>query len=242
MRRDVSARIGLGEAQPQLAVGVGRQHGRPNAHALDAGPLPEGRHAAAAGGAHEYGCLLQRDAQGLERQRGIERAAHRQQQRNAAEHLIALRGPVDGAEPRRGARQHRQAADDAGEARHEALRVISREGKARVRRRGLARATGLARNAESDGGARDRCREAVIVGGERGGFRDHGRELRHVPEQLGELAGREPVGLGEDQVERDGACAGRLQGVDDGGKLGARPGPLADLGERGLVDVDDAHG
>ena len=165
MRRDVSARVGLGETQPQLAICIRRQLSRPNPHALDAGPLPEGRHSAAAGGAHEYGCLLQCDAQGLERQRGIKRPAHRQEQRNAVDHLIALRSPVDGAEPRRGAREHGQAADDAGKARHEALRIIAREGKARGRRRGFARAAGLARKAENDGGARDRCREAVIVGG-----------------------------------------------------------------------------
>ena len=54
------------------------------------------------------------------------------------------------------------------------------------------------------------------------------RQLRDVAEQLGELAGRQPVGLGEDQVERDRARAGALQGVDDRGELRARPRPLPD--------------
>ena len=62
-----------------------------------------------------------------------------------------------------------------------------------------------------------------------------------VREQLGELARRQPVGLGEDEVERDGARAVGLQPVDDLGEARARPRPLADARQRGVVDVDDAH-
>ena len=47
--------------------------------------------------------------------------------------------------------------------------------------------------------------------------------------------------FGEDQVERDGACAGRLQGIGMAATWCAA-GPLADLGERRLVDVDDPSG
>jgi hypothetical protein len=61
---------------------------------------------------------------------------------------------------------------------------------------------------------------------------------RHQARQLG---GREAVGLGEQEVEAD--RRGLMLG-DARGELGderARPGPLAVLGERLLVDLDDGR-
>jgi hypothetical protein len=60
-------------------------------------------------------------------------------------------------------------------------------------------------------------------------------------ERSKELLGRALVGLGEEHVERDRRGALVAQRVEQPGDGGARPRPLADRGQRGLVDVDDAH-
>ena len=100
----------------------------------------------------------------------------------------------------------------------------------------------LAGEADDDGRGGDGGGEAVVVGRQLRSLPDQRRQLRLLGEQFGELAGRQPIRLGEDEVERDGARAVRLQPVDDLGEARARPRPLADAGERGVVDVDDAHG
>ena len=99
----------------------------------------------------------------------------------------------------------------------------------------------IACQADDDGRGGDGGGEPVIVGRQLRGLPDQRRQLRLLGKQLGELAGRQAIRLGEDEVERDGACAGRLELVDDLGEAGARPRPLSDAGERSIVDVDDAH-
>ena len=100
----------------------------------------------------------------------------------------------------------------------------------------------LAGEADDDGRGGDGGGEALVVRGQLRGLPDERRQLRLLGEQLGEFAGRQAIGLGEDEVERDGARAVRLQPVDDLGEARARPRPLPDAGERGVVDIDDAHG
>ena len=144
--------------------------------------------------------------------------------------------------PRAGFGQHRQAVDGAVEARHELQRIIAGDDEAgvRLRRRPIARR--LAGEADDDGRGGDGGGEAIVVRWQLRGLPDERRQLRLLGEQLGELARRQPIRLGEDEVERDGARAVRLELVDDLGEARARPRPLADAGERSVVDIDDAHG
>ena len=146
--------------------------------------------------------------------------------------------------PGRALAQQRQRGDHAGKARHETLRIVAGEGEAGARRRRRRRrlGAGLAGKSQHDRRGGDGVGEPLVVGGQHGRRAGERGELRDVGKQLGELGGREAVGLGEDEIEGDRAGAGLVQGVDDGGKARARPRPLADAGERGLVDVDDAHG
>ncbi len=125
--------------------------------------------------------------------------------------------------------------------RHELQRIIAGDDEAGVRlgRRLVARR--LAGEADDDGRRGDGRGEALVVRRQLRGLPDQRRQLRLVGEQLGELPGRQPVRLGEDEVERDRARAVRLQPVDDLGEARARPRPLADARQRGVVDVDDAH-
>ena len=60
-------------------------------------------------------------------------------------------------------------------------------------------------------------------------------------ELLGELRGRQAVGIGEDDVEHRRHRADLAQPVDQLGERRPRPGPLAERVDRGLVDVDDDH-
>ena len=87
----------------------------------------------------------------------------------------------------------------------------------------------------------DGRREPLIVRRQLRSLADQRRQIRLVREQLGELPRRQPVGLGEDEVERDRARAVGLQLVDDLGEARAWPRPLAHARQRGVVDVDDAH-
>ena len=68
----------------------------------------------------------------------------------------------------------------------------------------------------------------------------HGLGIRIGDEVLDHAADRRPVGLGEYHVEGDhgGALLGEL--VDQARDDRAWPGPLTELGQGGLVDVDDA--
>ncbi len=187
---DVAARIGGREAQPQLAVAVGRQHRSADAHMLDAGALTERRDAAASRGAHEYRGLVFGDAQRLERQRWIENSGDRQQQRHAAHDLVALGQPVDGAEPPRGVGQHRQAFHRTAEARHELQRIVAGNHEAGVRlgRRLVARR--LAGKADDDGRRGDGGGKALVVRGQLRGLADERGKLGLFGKQLGEFAGR----------------------------------------------------
>ena len=132
----------------------------------------------------------------------------------------------------------------AGKARHETLRIVAGESEARasggsgVRRR---LGGGLAGKSQHDRRRGDGVGEPLVIGGQQSRGAVERGELRDIGEQLGELARREAIRLGEDEVDGDRAGTGLVQGVDDGGKARARPWPLADAGERGLVDVDDAH-
>lgn len=239
---DVAARVGRGEAEPQLAVAIGRQNGRADAHMLDAGALPERRHAAASRGAHEYRRFILGDAQRLERQRWIEHSADRQQQGHAAHGLIALGEPVDGAEPTRGLGQHRQAIHGTRKTRHELQRVVAGDRKASMRLRRRFAPGRLPRKADGDRRRGDRGGETLVVGWQLRGLADEWRKLRLVGKQLGEFTGRETVRLRKNEIERDGARSGRRQAIDDLGEPRTRPRPLPDAGERGIVDIDDAHG
>ena len=235
---DVAARVGDGEAEPELAVGVGRQHGCADAHRIHARPLPESGDAAASGRADEERALARSDAQRLERERRIERAADGKQERHAADDLVVGRKPVDGALAAGRGGKLGEARDAAGKLRHELDRIIAGNGEPRLRRNGLGRERPVAGEAEHDGRLRDRLRKPRVVRGQRREpVGDLGRLL-----QLARIGRRrQPVRLGQDEVERDALGAGAGEPVDDLGQHRARPRPLPEAGERGLVDVDDAH-
>ena len=107
------------------------------------------------------------------------------------------------------------------------------------RRRVAGRLTG-----KTDGDRRrgDGGGKALVVGRQLRGLADEWGELGLFGKQLGEFAGRQAVRLGKNKIDRDGACAIRLQAVDDLGEARTRPRPLPDAGERSVVDIDDAHG
>ena len=161
---------------------------------------------------------------------------------HAAHDLVALGQPVDGAEPARGVGHHRQTFHRTPEARHELQRIVAGDHEAGVRlgRRFVAgRLTG-----KPDGDRRrgDSGGKALVVGRQLRGLADERRELGLFGKQLGKFAGRQTVRLGEDEIDRYGTGAVRLQAVDDLGEARTRPRPLPDAGERSIVDIDDAHG
>ena len=88
-----------------------------------------------------------------------------------------------------------------------------------------------------DARAGDRLAEQLIAARQLAQFR--AGLVVEAAEALGRDVRRGPVRLGEHHVEGDGDAAERGQARDEIGHDRARPGPLADLLEARLVDVDD---
>jgi hypothetical protein len=63
--------------------------------------------------------------------------------------------------------------------------------------------------------------------------------LVEIAIEISGLRRRHPVGLGEDDVEGDGSRAEPGQFRDQVGDKRARPGPLPELAEAFLIDIDD---
>jgi hypothetical protein len=112
---------------------------------------------------------------------------------------------------------------EAGLQRHLGLRA-----RRRYRRAGLA---------DDDAGLLDRLRQDLIVARQAGELL--ARLRVEAAEAFGGNGGRHAVRLGENDIEADDDGAERVEPVDEIGHHGARPGPLPDLLEARLVDVDD---
>jgi hypothetical protein len=154
--------------------------------------------------------------------------------------VVLRREPVDGTAAGRSGSKDRQARDAAAEGRHEQLRVVARNRKARDRRRGRGRYPVVACKPQDHGRLRHRQGKAIVV---RRQCRDdvvEGLELGRRLSLADDLGGRQAVGLGQDEIKGDRRGTGLAQALDDLGQLAPRPGPLTDAGQRRLVDVDDA--
>jgi hypothetical protein len=232
--RDVEARIVRAEAHPDLPARIGRHGQLGQADRDDAGVV----------GPDQEGVRPGRHPQDVERECRHHGAARPQHHRHPPHHAVALGADGEDAPPRGGPLQHRQIADQAGEADQRPVRVELRahHGGAGLRRRPLP--------GPGDGGARgglaqhhrhppDRLGEDPVAVGLRPQV-GAGR-LAQVGQGLGQERRRQAVGLGEDDVEGDDRRPGLLQLPADRGEPGAGPGPLAEFLQARLVDIDDRH-
>jgi hypothetical protein len=162
----------------------------------------------------------------------------RNSQRRAPHHLIAIRHPIDRADPARGRIEDRQIRRCARERVQQSARIVARHREARLRGR---RRRGEAAQASSQhgGGGFQRLCEHFIMGRFAGGrlLQRLGLRRRQI---FGDLLDRRPVGLAEEHIESDDRGAFTAQFVNQIAELRPRPRPLPEFRERGLVDIDDA--
>jgi hypothetical protein len=230
----------LGEPDPHLAVGLGRNLVVADADLDDAGLLAERLLAARAGRLDDVGRGALRQPQHIGGEGRVELVADLHHHGHAANDLIVLGKPIERAGARRLVLQLRQACGSAGIGRREQPRVVAAMRKSRLRlRQGAAFRGGD--EAEHDGALADGLGEHVIV---RGKLLDlcaqTGKRVGLRPEAQS-ICRRHAVRLGEDHVEADrgGTIVGeRLHKL---GEHRARPWPLSDPLQRLLVDVDDAQ-
>ena len=95
--------------------------------------------------------------------------------------------------------------------------------------------------AEHDRRLADRLGEDLVVGGKLLDLLSQARQSLRLRPEAERVGGRHAIGLGEHHVEADRGRAIGGELVDEVGEHRARPGPLAHLLQRVLVDIDDAH-
>ena len=236
--REIGGRIAGTEFHDDDAVGVGRDFEIADLHVVEAGVLAERGLAAGVRGLEHIAARALRDAQQLGRERGHQRIADPKDQRRPAHDLVAIRDPVDGADPVRGRIKNRQISGRPPERGHQPPRIIARNGKPGLGgRRGVCAAAEARRKH-----ARrlfQRGRKGLVIGGLTRRFL-HQHVGLHGGQMLDDLLDRGAVGLGEQDIEADdrGAFAGQLD--EEVAHLGSRPRPLPELRQRFFVDVDDA--
>ncbi len=166
-------------------------------------------------------------------------ALHALHQRHHANDLI-LRTRVHQAAPGGGGIDDGQAADPVGivvEALGDAL--VGDDHGLGTRRRGEARIDIARGDPEHHVLAADRLGENLVVG--RHGF-ERARDVRRQDRDLGgDRRGRKAIRLGEQQVQPDRGGLVLPDARDQLGDARARPRPLPEVGERGLVDDHDRH-
>ena len=232
--RDVDRWVMMRVMYPELRVGVGRDLKVLHADALDAVLF----------GLDEDGAGAARDPQHLETQRRHAHALGLHDHRHAADDAVALRHDGEEAAAGRGFFQHRHVTQQSRKLEDETLRVLaehgeSRDGKLRVE---IGVNVGSAGLTQDHARFADHVGEDLVVARQRLEF--FPRRLVEITEGVGGNIRIEPVRLGEQRVEgdHDGAEPGQI--VDDIGKPGARPRPLAQPGisEAPFIDVDDGDG
>ena len=230
----------LGEPDPHLPVGFGRDLVVADADFDDAGLLAERLLAARTRRFDQIGRGALREPQHVGGKGGIELVANLNHHGHAADDLVVLGQPVERACARRLVLKFRQARRGAGIARSKQARVVAAMGEACFRLRDRA-ALRRGDEAEHDGALRDGFGQHLSLEGSFStSSTQTGERLGLRPEAQG-VGRRHAVRLGEHHVEADrrGAIVGEL--LHELGKHGARPGPLTDALQRLLVDVDDAH-
>ena len=182
------------------------------------------------------------DPQRLDREARQDAAPHPGGGGGAAYHAVQLGHHRHQAQAARIAGKGGQGRDAIGKGGQRLLHALAEPGEA-GRRCEAAVELGLGSTdaglAQDHGIAPDRRRHRLLIAGQRAQQRCHPRVDRLEELRIG---GRgEPVGLGEQDVEHDRHRPGLAEAVDQVGEHRARPGPLADLGQAGIVDVDDRH-
>ena len=114
-------------------------------------------------------------------------------------------------------------------------RVFAGESEARLHLRAMVALVGQA-EPEHDRLFSDRLGENLVIVGKLAEQR--GINSRDIANNR---ARRQPVRLGEQDIECDGGRAHVREPVDQFGDPVARPWPLAELAQRGLIDVDDPN-
>ena len=206
-----------------------------------AGVLAERRLAARARRFDDIGLGLERHAQRLEHEIGIEPVAELEHERHRAHHLVAVGDPVDRAVAGGGVLELGQGRDRALVLRQELARIVAGHGEGAFDRRLARRLLVDQDEGGDDRRMADRARQDRVMGRQLAELAAQRLDLGIVWPLREHPVGRGAVGLGEHHVEGDGGGAHLGQPVDDARDQGARPRPLAELLERGVVDVEDAH-
>ncbi len=196
-----SRRVGRPEAEPDRAVGVGRELDVADLDVVEAGGAAEGLLAARVRGLEDEGRGALRDAERFRREARHQLLADPEYQPDPAHHLVAVRHPVQRADAERLGVEDRQVAGRSGEVRDERPRVVPGHGEAGLHRRRHSLLTGEHRR-EHRGARSNRLGEArVIARPPREGRRQRRGLLRR---QRGEeLLRRGLVGFREQHVEGD---------------------------------------
>ena len=227
---DVARLVVRREMHPKLAVAVGRHLKAGQRDALDAGRIHPDQDGAGAG----------RHPQHLEGQRRHDLALRLHDHRHAPHDAVALGADAEQPAPGGGVFEDRNVSQQPREVEHE--RTSDRRRASRRRPAAAAhRACGCDRRqaglAEHDPRLLDRVGHDLIVARQRAqlvpGF------LVEIAKDVRRERRRQPVGLGEDDVEGDGGGAELGQARDQVGDARARPRPLAELAQAFLVDIDD---
>ena len=239
--RNEGRRIRGPELEPDRAVGIGRRLDPSPLDVVEPGLAAECLLAAGVGRLEDVGARALRDAKRLGKQRRDELVAQAVDDGYAADHLVAIRDPVDRADAGRLLVEDRQVLRAPGEAAEERQRVVTGNREPRLdlqRRVGRASGQGSGKHgrAPPDGFGQNRIMARLV------------REERLQPlgfrrrQSLKELLRRCLVGLGEENIEGDRGSALRRRA----GRPAGRPSFVARATarfavERLLVDIDDAH-
>ena len=227
------------ERQPAACVGAGFDVAGPDGD--DPGLGAERNFAARAGRFDDVGAGALGNPQRLDRQ-GREQAflaGDTEKHRNPADHrtfdvgihaAVALGGGLENGERLHGALLHRQ----------ELARIVAGEGGAEHALGRLRATVRIEAESQDHARVRDGVGQHLVVVLDRRRELLHGLGIGIGDEVLDHAADRRAVGLGEHHVEGDGGGALLGQLVDQTRDDGTRPRPLAELGQGGLVYVDDA--
>ena len=236
--RDVAPRRRLRIAHDDGAVRVRRHLDAADPDGVEPGRRAEGGLAAGVGGAQHIGRGALRDPQRLCGKRRHEAVRSGQHHRHAPDHLVPVGQPVDGADPLGVFRQDIERRRRAVIVVDEPGRVVAGDriaGLYRQRAAGfLGQRSGKDRAGLAErGGKRDVVRNGQLQGlGESPAGRRVGKRRQH-------LFGRGAVRLGKEEIEDGRRRARVLCEFRNRRQPVARPGPLAEPRQRGLVDIDD---